>query len=82
MSGDIYEIVGLARDILIIVCLLLITITVCVVGLKAYGVINSVGKYIKRSEEFFSELQKISKSGNIVKAVGNSVLTLVKLFKR
>ena len=82
MNADIYEIMGLARDISIIISLLLITITVGIVGVKVYGVINSVGKTIKKSEEFLGKLQKIRKGGNIVRGVGNAIVSLGKLFKK
>lgn len=81
MNAEIYDIVGLVRDITIVLSLVLITVTVCVVGIKAYGVIKGFGEIAKRAANFFDELQNIQEGGNIVKVLGRSVMFLGKLFK-
>ncbi len=82
MSTEMYDIVGLVRDISIVLSLGLITITILIVGVKIYKVANSLGRIVKGTEKAFSELQNIQQGGTIVKIVGRSVMLLGKLFKK
>ena len=82
MSTEMYDIVGLVRDISIVLSLTMITATIFVVGIKIYNVINGLGRIVKQAENVFSELQNIQESGSIVKLAGRSVMVLGKLFKK
>ncbi len=82
MSTEMYDIVGLVRDISIVLSLTMITATIFVVGIKIYKVINGLGRIVKQAENVISELQNIQESGSIVKLAGRSVMVLGKLFKK
>ena len=82
MNTEMYDIVGLVRDISIVLSLALITTTVLIVSIKIYKVANGLGRIIKKTENAFSELQNIKEAGTIVKIVGRSVMVLGKLFKK
>tara|TARA_B100001123_G_C14800435_1_gene824212 strand:- start:30 stop:284 length:255 start_codon:yes stop_codon:yes gene_type:complete len=82
MSTEMYDIVGLVRDISIVVSLTMITTTISIVGIKIYKVTNGLGRIVKQAENVFSELQNIQEGGRIVKLAGRSVMVLGKLFKK
>ena len=82
MSTEIYDIVGLVRDISIVLSLTMITTTIFIVGIKICKVTNGLGRIVKQAENVFSELQNIQESGSIVKLAGRSVMVLGKLFKK
>ena len=82
MSTEMYDIVGLVRDISIVVSLTMITTTIFIVGIKICKVTNGLGRIVKQAENVFSELQNIQESGSIVKLAGRSVMVLGKLFKK
>ena len=82
MSTEIYDIVGLVRDISIVLSLTMITTTIFIVGIKICKVTNGLGRIVKQAENVFSELQNIQESGSIVKLAGRSVMILGKLFKK
>ena len=82
MSTEMYDIVGLVRDISIVLSLTMITTTIFIVGIKICKVTNGLGRIVKQAENVFSELQNIQESGSIVKLAGRSVMILGKLFKK
>ena len=82
MSTEMYDIVGLVRDISIVLSLTMITTTIFIVGIKICKVTNGLGRIVKQAENVFSELQNIQESGRIVKLAGRSVMVLGKLFKK
>ena len=82
MSTEMYDIVGLVRDISIVLSLTMITTTIFIVGIKICKVTNGLGRIVKQAENVFSELQNIQESGSIVKLAGRSVMVLGKLFKK
>ena len=82
MSTEMYDIVGLVRDISIVLSLTMITTTIFIVGIKIYKVTNGLGRIVKQAENVLSELQNIQESGSIVKLAGRSVMVLGKLFKK
>ena len=82
MNAEMYDIVGLVRDISIVLSLALITTTVLIVSIKIYKVANRLARMLKHAENVVSELKNIQESGSIVKIVGRSVMVLGKLFKK
>jgi len=81
MSTEMYDIVGLVRDISIVISVVLTTTTIFIVSIKIYKVANGLGRIIKKTENAFSELQNIKEAGTIVKIAGRTVMVLGKLFK-
>ena len=82
MSTEMYDIMGLVRDVSIVISLVFITSTILIVGVKIYKVANRLGRIVNHAENVFSELQNIQESGTIIKIVGRSVMFLGKLFKK